>query len=139
MVDNYTLVFNVKNAAKNEAKNLRAEESIKNIVFLINNKTGGYHNHHRGLWPASKATKVMYNVSRKTAPFKVSEDCIGCGLCAKQCPTHAISLDYGKPVWKNKKCALCLGCLHNCPVNAINYGPTTKNHGQYKYTEVKED
>ena len=139
MVDNYTLVFNVKNASKNEAKNLRAEESIKNIVFLINNKTGGYHNHHRGVWPASKATKVMYNVSRKTSPFKVSEDCIGCGLCAKQCPTNAISLDYGKPVWKNKKCALCLGCLHNCPVNAINYGPTTKHNGQYKYTEIKED
>ncbi len=139
MVDNYTLAFNVKNASKNEAINIKAEESIKNIAFLINNKTGGYHNHLRGLWPASKATKVVYQLTRKTSPFKVSEDCIGCGLCAKQCPAGAISLDYGKPVWTEKKCALCLSCLHHCPVNAINYGPTTKNHGQYTYTEIKED
>lgn len=139
MVDNYTLVFNVKDGDKNAAKNIKAEEEIKNIVFLINNKTGGYHNHIRGFWPASSVTKVAYNVHRRTSPFKVSEDCIGCGICAKQCPAGAISLDYGKPVWVNKKCALCLGCLHRCPVNAISYGPSTKHNGQYIYTEVKKD
>ena len=50
-----------------------------------------------------------------------------------------ISMDYGKPVWVNKKCSLCLGCLHRCPVNAISYGPTTKRNGQYLYTEAKKD
>lgn len=139
MVDNYTVVFNVKNTQKNDAVNLRAEESLKNIVFLINNKTGGYHNKLRGVWPASKITKPAYDLTRKTSAFRVSEDCIGCGICAKQCPTSAISLDYGKPVWVNKKCSLCFGCLHHCPVNAINYGHMTKNHGQYTYHEAKED
>ncbi len=139
MVDNYTLVFNVKKSDKNAAKNLKAEEDLKNIIFLINNKISGYHNHLRGIWPASKVTKVAYNLTRTTAPFKVSEDCIGCGICAKQCPTAAISMDYGKPVWVNKKCSLCLGCLHRCPVNAITYGPTTKRNGQYIYTEAKKE
>lgn len=138
MVDNYTLVFNVKNTEKNDEKNKKADEELKNIIFLISNKIGGYHNHCRGFWPASSVTKAVYNSTRRTSPFKVSEDCIGCGICAKQCPTSAISMEYGKPIWVNKKCALCLGCLHHCPVNAINYGPTTKRNGQYVYAEPKE-
>ncbi len=139
MVDTYTVVFNVKNSEKNAKRNNAAEEELKDIAFLINNRSGGYYNHLRGIWPASKITKPVYNLGRVTSPFKVSTDCIGCGLCAKNCPVNAISCEYGKPVWIKKKCAMCLQCVHRCPVNAINYGPFTKRNGQYTYSPSKED
>lgn len=138
MVDNYTIVFNVKDGAKNKKKNDEAKESIENIAFLIKTKTSGNHNKVRGIWPASKITKKAYDLTRITSPFKVAEDCIGCGLCAKNCPSGAISMEYGKPIWKNPKCTLCFSCLHRCPVNAITYGPTTKRNGQYIFNDGEE-
>jgi len=135
MVDTYTIVFNVKNTQKNNQKNDEADEHLKDIIFLVCNRTGGYYNKLRGLWPASKIAHATYNMTRVTSPFKVSNDCIGCGICAKNCPTSTISTEFGKPVWNNKKCAMCFSCIHRCPVNAISYGPTTKKNGQYVYEE----
>lgn len=138
MVDNYTLVFDVKNKEKNAKKNEKAEETIDDMLFLVDNKMSGYYNHCRGLWPASPIAHAMYKASRKTAFFKVSDDCIGCGKCAKDCPMKAISVEYGKPVWRKKNCTMCLSCLHHCPKNAIKFGPTTKMHGQYVYEETEK-
>ena len=71
--------------------------------------------------------------------YHVNEDvCIGCGLCAKNCPEQAIRIQAGKPVWVKEKCAACLGCLHRCPKFAIQYGEKTKHHGQYLHPAVHE-
>lgn len=54
---------------------------------------------------------------------KVSDDCIGCGKCAKVCPVLAISMlddSEGKTAAVDK--AICLGCgvcVRNCPKQAI--------------------
>lgn len=137
MADNYTVAFSVKNKEKINAKNLKAMDSINDMLFLVDNKIGGYYNHCRGFWPAAHVAHLSYNIGRSTIPFKASQDCIGCGKCAKGCPTQAISIELGKPVWKKKSCTMCLSCLHHCPVNAINYGPTTKFNGQYVFEEPK--
>lgn len=72
-----------------------------------------------------------YERARDTKLFSVSDKCVGCGLCARQCPLHRIQLKDGHPVWDGEKCTLCLGCLHRCPVNAIRYTHDTVGHGQY--------
>jgi NAD-dependent dihydropyrimidine dehydrogenase PreA subunit len=74
----------------------------------------------------------MYDEARKTSNFKVSDDCIGCMLCAKRCPSRAIQMVNSRPQWVKDMCTLCLGCLHRCPQFAIQYGDKTKEHGQYK-------
>ena len=80
---------------------------------------------------------IYNNRARKTAHFRVENNCIGCGLCARKCPVQAIEMQNGRPVWVKDKCAMCLGCLHRCPKFAIQYGNRTKNHGQYTNPNVK--
>ena len=62
-------------------------------------------------------------------PFKATDKCISCGLCAKKCPVHNINVD-SKPQWGNR-CTMCLACYHACPYHAIEYGKRTRNKGQY--------
>ena len=76
----------------------------------------------------------MYLKARRTGNFYVEDTCIGCGLCAKQCPVQAIKIQNGKPVRIKEHCTLCLRCLHLCPKFSIQYGDgKTKQHGQYHH------
>lgn len=70
---------------------------------------------------------------RQTHHFHVEDSCIGCGLCARNCPVSAIQLQDKKPVWVKEQCVMCLSCLHHCPKFAIQYGSRTKKHGQYSH------
>lgn len=62
--------------------------------------------------------------------FTVSNACIHCGQCAANCPTGNIVLRKGK-VEFGDRCAFCLGCIHRCPVHAIDYKGKGKKHGYY--------
>ena len=63
-------------------------------------------------------------------PFKSTDVCISCGLCAQKCPVHNIQIEEGKPQW-GSNCTMCLACYHACPHHAIEYGNRTKGKGQY--------
>lgn len=87
----------------------------------------------KGEWPAPMLLmmKKAYGKASQTRNFTVSDSCVGCGQCAAQCPLGAITMVEGRPVWSKANCALCLGCLHICPKNAIAYTKATRGHGQY--------
>lgn len=53
--------------------------------------------------------------------IKISERCIGCSLCERNCPTENINMIDGKPSFGNK-CIMCLKCLYSCPKNALKPG-----------------
>ena len=78
---------------------------------------------------------AIYSRFRYTKPFTVSEACISCGKCARNCPVQAIELFQGRPFWKKNTCDHCLKCLHNCPTAAINYGRSTLGKKTYRYPE----
>lgn len=65
-------------------------------------------------------------------PFYVTNECTGCGLCAKNCPTSNIKLVDGNPQWGDT-CTQCLSCLHRCPARAIEYGKNSVGKGRYFY------
>ncbi len=50
--------------------------------------------------------------------FSAGASCVGCGACARLCPTGNISMIGGKPSW-GKKCDTCFGCVNWCPSAAI--------------------
>ena len=59
--------------------------------------------------------------------------CNHCGLCAKVCPNANIKMSAeGTPQWQGN-CAMCLSCIHRCPVRAIQYGNQTQKKGRYHF------
>ena len=57
--------------------------------------------------------------------IKVLDTCTACGLCSRNCcssniqmDNHDLSISHGKPKFGNR-CDMCLGCIYNCPQNAL--------------------
>jgi ferredoxin len=65
-----------------------------------------------------------------------SDDCNGCGICARICPMHNIELVDGKPTWADR-CASCFACLHWCPKQAVSLGGFDANIRPYHHPDVK--
>ena len=135
MVDVWTPMFDLTHTARNRRKTLQAEPVIGRVVEAI----GQYGSGRSGLtalpmWIAGLSYR-LYDGMRRTHHFRVmAERCIGCGRCAKHCPTQTIVLnEEGYPVWEKEQCTLCLRCLHSCPAFAIQYGKHTERHGQFLY------
>jgi len=137
MPDTWTPVFNLSNREKVGKINQSAEKRINETSEQVKQGFIGDFSKKRVPLLAANICYGLYEKKRKTKNFKVEESCIGCGLCAKQCPIAAINMQAKIPMWINEKCTLCLGCLHHCPKFAIQYGRNTKKHGQYVNPNVK--
>ncbi len=57
---------------------------------------------------------------RALITYSVTDDCIGCTLCAQHCPADAIECKpYEKHEIDNEKCIRCGTCKNICPADAI--------------------
>ena len=52
------------------------------------------------------------------AGIQVSDACISCKLCAKNCCSSNIAMSENLPKFANQ-CDMCLGCVYNCPKKAL--------------------
>lgn len=129
MPDTWTPVYDLSDKEKVAKINTKADKKIDLIIKQIKLQTKGNFDFRR--LPFSGKFYKDYEKMRRTRSLSVEDTCVGCGLCAKQCPVEAIEIQNGKPAWVKKKCAMCLGCLHRCPEFAIQRGNKTKEHGQY--------
>lgn len=51
----------------------------------------------------------------------VGEKCIGCGICARACPTNAIAVDKKGGSWtiERMQCVQCSACVDGCPTKCL--------------------
>jgi len=71
-----------------------------------------YEAHVEGRCPAGKCKALI--------TYSVTDDCIGCTLCAQHCPVDAIEMKpYEKHEIDAEKCIRCGTCKNVCPADAI--------------------
>ncbi|MBQ9315440.1 MAG: EFR1 family ferrodoxin [Atopobiaceae bacterium] len=130
MVDNWVPAFDLTDEAYVTDADRKAEEALTRVAERVVARERA---RVKGEWPAPVlfGMKAAYRAGSKTKSFSVDDACVGCGLCARQCPLEVIQMRDGRPVWAKPTCTVCLGCLHHCPTNTIAYGKHTKGHGQY--------
>lgn len=80
---------------------------------------------------SSRVMRPVYRAISGTRSFWVTDDCIHCGMCQRNCPDDVIRLENGKPVWTRSHCTKCSACINRCPVRAIQYGRKTEGRRRY--------
>ena len=71
-----------------------------------------YEAHLQGRCPAARCRALI--------TYSVTDDCIGCTLCAQNCPAEAIAMKpYQKHEIDSQKCIRCGTCKAVCPSDAI--------------------
>ena len=65
----------------------------------------------------SRAGKMEMHSSGK--PYISTEDCIGCGMCRKNCAHDAITITNKKAFIDHNKCVGCGRCIGACPRDAV--------------------
>lgn len=51
--------------------------------------------------------------------YRITDECVGCGLCMEECPAEAISEGDGIYIIDQNICTECGTCISVCPNEAI--------------------
>jgi NADH:ubiquinone oxidoreductase subunit F (NADH-binding) len=72
-----------------------------------------YEAHINGTCPSGKCKNLI--------KYVIDESCIGCTICAQECPSAAIPFrPHEKHIINNELCIKCDICKQACPVNSIS-------------------
>lgn len=136
MPNNYIVGMDTDDEEEIVRKLARAREELQKISGEILKREQVYRVYEGNLagLKSSVANFGFNKFARSAKPFRVTDDCSSCGMCAAKCPVSAISLKDGKPVWKTQ-CCQCMRCINECPRQAIQYGKFTA--GRRRYTIQK--
>ena len=126
MPDNAVFYYAIKPQAEIEALLEGAKKKLESIKEELEKEEV---KPARGAF--AKALYPMYRLLSKTEAFFVTDVCVHCGLCARNCPEGAIRMTEGKPVWQKPICVKCAACINRCPVAAIEYGKGMQKRGRY--------
>lgn len=132
MPNNYVMGSDLESEASITLKISAAKERIEKIAEQVINRqpTNDVHTGNFA-WLKSNLVNFGFNMAaRSTKPFFVTDKCISCGQCARDCPAETITMIEGKPSW-GTKCYQCTSCINLCPTQAIEYSKGTSTRGRY--------
>ncbi len=81
--------------------------------------------------PAPKAEAAAPAGGTAEGVILTAENCIACGICAKQCPVEAIEVDRQERTWSIDRdgCVSCGACTDKCPKKCIEIGTGAADGG----------
>lgn len=132
MPNNYIIGSDTDDEGEILRKITAARAELERMAQEIQRRERVYRVHEGGL-AGIKSRFVNYGFNRfarSAKPFFAEDSCNGCGLCVRNCPAHAITLQEAKPVWA-AQCYQCLRCINECPQQAIQYGTATAGRRRY--------
>lgn len=139
MPSNYIIGADVEDTQTILSKIKNAEVQLHSICEeIIQRKKEYCVNEGKVAWLKSNLINWGFNkFARTTKPFYVTDQCTGCGQCARRCPASAIILKDERPHWKGT-CYQCMRCINECPQTAVQYGNETEKRGRYRSTILNE-
>ena len=86
------------------------------MIFAIRQGTVEYFN--LGVHPIFRETYPIGGGSAAPKGYRITESCIGCGVCVAHCPQQCIA--EGTPfAIRQENCLHCGACYENCPAGAV--------------------
>lgn len=86
------------------------------IIFCIDQAEIEYFN--LGVRPIFREIYTLGNAKRTEKGYYITDSCIGCGTCRRNCPQNCI--ENGSPFRiQQNHCLHCGNCYEKCPVNAV--------------------
>ena len=137
MVDNFLPGFDME---EQKALDKKVEEQIRRIQTDIAQKKVYFSpvtENDRNVHKAFLDYVARMGSSASQDLYEITEECIGCGICAKVCPKKCFHLEGQKSFWNSKGCISCMACIHSCPMMAIRLKMPEKNpHARYRNENI---
>ena len=151
-VENYVHMFALP--AEDKIKEQVAKQETRTAEAIEKIKAKGK-SHPFPIRPFSAFVRLVFRSASKTFAkhYKVNKACTGCGICARLCPSRAITMaetkcaeceqsgahSHNRPVFNPKICDHCQACLQLCPRRAIQFGKITPDGRRYKHPAISTD
>lgn len=69
--------------------------------------------------PMGSIAALIAKLRGRKIAVSVGESCVGCGLCAKQCPMELSPMDAKGSSVASNDCIFCENCVYACPKDAV--------------------